>query len=99
MADDADTEYTPDLGTNPATVQMYNSYFLGTSGALLKTRIADAATQVGLDPGLLAASLFAEFEPSSYTQQTGEVMGGTSVLTTTKSAKPTSSKKYRLPER
>ena len=75
MADDADTEYTPDLGTNLATVQMYDGYFLGASGALLKTRIADAARQVGLNPGLLAASLFAEFEPSSYTQQTGEVDG------------------------
>jgi hypothetical protein len=75
MADDADTEYTPDLGTNPATVQMYDAYFLGTSGALLKTRIADAATQVGLNPGLLAASLFAEFEVGSYTKRTGEVEG------------------------
>jgi hypothetical protein len=54
---------------------MYDAYFLGASGALLKTRIADAATQVGLNPGLLAASLFAEFEVGSYTKRTGEVEG------------------------
>jgi hypothetical protein len=75
MAEDADTEYLPDLGTNLATVQMYDSYFAGASGALLKTRISDAATQVGLNPGLLAASLFAEFKVGSYTKQTGETDG------------------------
>ncbi|MPZ29527.1 MAG: hypothetical protein GEV13_00775 [Rhodospirillales bacterium] len=75
MPDDTDSEYTPDLGTNPATLQMYDKYFTGSAGALLKTRIADAAKQVGLNPGLLAASLFAEFRPSSYTKRTGEVEG------------------------
>lgn len=78
MADntDADAEYVPDLGTNLATVQMYDGYFAGTRGALLKTRIADAARQVGLNPGLLAASLFAEFEVGSYTKPKGEEVDG-----------------------
>ena len=76
MADQLDSdEYVPDLGTNPATVQMYDSYFVGTKGALLKTRIEDAAQRVGLNPGLLAASLFAEFSPGSYTKTSGEVDG------------------------
>jgi hypothetical protein len=44
-------EYVPDLGTNPATVQMCDSYFVGTEAALLKTRIEDAAQRVGLNPG------------------------------------------------
>ncbi len=74
--DDSDSEYTPDLGTNPATVQMYDGYFHGRAGALLKTRIADAARQVGLNPGLLAASLFAEFEVGSYTKPRGEEVEG-----------------------
>ena len=74
--DDSDSEYTPDLGTNPATVQMYDGYFHGRAGALLKTRIADAARQVGLNPGLLAASLFAEFEVGSYTKPKGEEVEG-----------------------
>ena len=74
--DDSDSEYTPDLGTNPSTVQMYDGYFHGRAGALLKTRIADAARQVGLNPGLLAASLFAEFEVGSYTKPKGEEVEG-----------------------
>ncbi|HEU5095386.1 MAG TPA: hypothetical protein VFT77_09510 [Reyranella sp.] len=75
MAVGGDSEYVPDLGTNPATVQMYDRYFVGPSGALLKARIADAARRVGLNPGLLAASLFAEHGPASYTRRTGEVEG------------------------
>ena len=74
--DDSNSEYIPDLGTNLATVQMYDGYFHGTAGALLKTRIADAARQVGLNPGLLAASLFAEFEVGSYTKPKGEEVEG-----------------------
>jgi hypothetical protein len=69
-------EYIPDLGTNPATVQMYDKYFTWKSGALLKTRIADAARQVDLNPGLLAASLFAEFEVDSYTKPKGQEVRG-----------------------
>jgi hypothetical protein len=76
MADDTDTEYVPDLGTNLATVQMYDGNFAGRRGALLKSRIADAARQVGLNPGLLAASLFAEFEVDSYTKPAGEEVDG-----------------------
>jgi hypothetical protein len=79
MADDdtdTDSEYAPDLGTNLATVQMYDGYFHGKTGALLRTRIADAARQVGLNPGLLAASLFAEFKVESYTKPKGEEVEG-----------------------
>ena len=68
-------DYVPDLGTNPATVQMYDKYFARSHGPLLKQRIADAAREVNLNPGLLAADLFAEFGPDSYTRQTGEVEG------------------------
>ena len=75
MTKGVETEYASDLGTNPATVQMYDSYFDGAGGALLKTRIAQAAKEVGLNPGLLAASMFAEYTRSSYTRQTGEVEG------------------------
>jgi hypothetical protein len=76
MADEFDRdEYVPDLGTNPATVQMYDRNFAGTRGALLKARIEDAARRVGLNPGLLAASLFAEFPASAYSKRSGEVEG------------------------
>jgi hypothetical protein len=76
MADEFDRdEYVPDLGTNPATVQMYDRNFVGTRGALLKARIEDAARRVGLNPGLLAASLFAEFPASAYSKRSGEVEG------------------------
>jgi hypothetical protein len=68
-------EYAPDLGTNRATVQMYDHYFQGPAGALLKTRIEAAAKAVGLNPGLLAATLFAEYKWQSYAKQTGEVHG------------------------
>ena len=76
MADEFDSdEYVPDLGTNPATVQMYDGNFAGTRGALLRTRIEEAARLVGLNPGLLAASLFAEFSADSYSKRSGEVEG------------------------
>jgi hypothetical protein len=55
-----------------ATVQMYDENFAENSGALLKTRIADAARQVDLNPGLLAASRFAEFEVDSCTKPKGQ---------------------------
>jgi hypothetical protein len=72
------SEYAPDLGTNPATVQMYDKHFEGPSGALFKTRVADAAKEVGLNPGLLAANLLAEHTTTkSYTKRTGEVEGWT----------------------
>lgn len=68
-------EYVPDLGVNPATVQMYDKHFAGSNGTLLKTRIAAAAKQVGINPGLLAASMLAEHSAGSYTKRTGEVDG------------------------
>ena len=70
-------EYAPDLNTTQATIEMYDSYFTGPKGALLKSRIEKAARQVQINPGLLAASLFAEDARSSYTQQSGEVDGWT----------------------
>jgi len=75
MTKGIESEYAPDLGTNPATVQMYDTYFDGASGAILKARIAQAAKDVDINPGLLAASMFAEFTRGSYTRQTGEVEG------------------------
>ena len=72
----SDSEYMPDLGTNPATVQMYDSYFAAKDGPLLKARIDDAARQVGLNPGLLAASLFAEFSPRYYSRPSGQEVEG-----------------------
>jgi hypothetical protein len=72
----SDPEYRPDLGTNPATVQMYDSYFAGKDGPLLKARIEDAARQVGVNPGLLAASLFAEFSPGYYARPNGQEVEG-----------------------
>ena len=69
-------EYTPDLGTNPATVQMYDSYFAGKNGSLLKTRIQDAARQVSVNPGLLAASLFAEYGSEYYARSNGREVEG-----------------------
>lgn len=68
-------EYIPDLGTNPATVEMYDQYFGGPNGGLLKSRIEDAAKRVNINPGLLAASMFAEHKVGSYTRRTGEVDG------------------------
>lgn len=68
-------EYAPDLGTNPATVEMYDQYFGGPNGSLLKSRIEAAAKSVNINPGLLAASMFAEHKVSSYTRRTGEVDG------------------------
>ena len=68
-------EYAPDLGTTRATVEMYDKYFDGPKGALLKTRIEAAAKQVDLNPGLLASVLFAEDKWRSYTQLAGEVDG------------------------
>jgi hypothetical protein len=69
------SEYTPDLGTNQATLEMYDKYFEGAKGALLKTRIETEAGKVGLNPGLLASTMFAEDKVSSYTKGTGEVDG------------------------
>jgi hypothetical protein len=63
------------LGVNPATVQMYDQEFTGAAGAIFKQRVDAAARQVGLNPGLLAASLLAEFGAGSYTRTTGEVKG------------------------
>ena len=69
------SEYTPDLGANQATIEMYDKYFDGTKGALLKKRIETEAAKVGLNPGLLASAMFAEDRVSSYTKGTGEVDG------------------------
>jgi hypothetical protein len=68
-------EYAPNLGTNRATVVMYDKYFNGPHGPLLKSRIEAAATQVDINPGLLAVTLLAEDKVSSYTKRTGEVDG------------------------
>jgi len=68
-------EYSPDLGTTSETVQMYDKYFVGPSGPLLKSRIEAAAREVEINPGLLAAALFAEDRWTSYTKRTGEVDG------------------------
>ena len=69
------SEYTPDLGVNPATIQMYDRAFSGSAGAILKRRVEAAARQVGLNAGLLAASLLAEFGAGAYTRTSGEVEG------------------------
>jgi hypothetical protein len=69
------SEYVPELGVYPATIQMYDQEFTGAAGAIFKQRVEAAARQVGLNPGLLAASLLAEFGANSYTRTTGEVKG------------------------
>ena len=53
-------EYRPNLNVNDATVEAYDHHFEGTLGLRLKEEIEEAATRVGVDPGLLAAYLFAE---------------------------------------
>jgi hypothetical protein len=68
-------EHVPALGTNQATLRMYDHYFNDAGGATLKARIEAAAGRVDLNPGLIAASLFAEDRVGSYTKASGEVEG------------------------
>lgn len=70
----APAEYAPDLGTNKATVEMYDHYFAAGDGAILRKRIEEAAEQVDINPGLLAASMLAE-EKGRYTRSSGTIDG------------------------
>lgn len=68
-------EYAPDLSTSKITVEALDGYFARPKGPLLKSRIAAAAKEVGLNPGLLAASMLSEDRVTQYTATSGEVSG------------------------
>jgi hypothetical protein len=74
IAEATPAEYVPDLGATQATLEMYDHYFAASSGPLLKSRIDDAAKEVDINPGLLAASMLAE-DKGKYTRTSGEVEG------------------------
>ena len=70
-------EYRPDLGVNDATIESYDRHFTGARGQGLKTKIRAVATEVDLDPGLLASHLLAEVSnpTSAYLRTSGNVRG------------------------
>lgn len=65
-------EYVPSLNIDPAILASEDKKFEGAEGERFKALVQDAATKVGLDPGLLAAALLAEEARGSFTKTSGE---------------------------
>ena len=66
-------EYKPPLNISDRVLKEEDGEFTGPNGELFKKRVEEAAAKVGLDAGLLAASLLAEWSrDDAFTKKSGK---------------------------